>query len=259
VRYAFIQHHRQVWPITVQCRVLNVSVSGYHGHMARQASTAPRRHLSDEVLLVHIKAVHTQTKRAYGRPRICRELRKEGVRVGKQRLQTLMRQHGVRAKGKKRFKVTTDSNHDLPIAPNLLDRQFTVAKPDRVWVGDITYIPTDEGWLYLAVVIDLFSRQVVGWSMRADMTRDIVIDALRMAWFKRHPDKQAGLIFRKRPSTSRTCISNRSAPQRKSTGALTSHHAHGRAVPPTPLVFVPITMHRLNRRAVNRLRGAWRR
>jgi putative transposase len=195
VRYAFIQRHRQVWPITVQCRVLKVSVSGYHGHVARQGSTAPRRHLSDEALLVHIRAIHTQTKRAYGRPRIWRALRKDGVRVGKQRLQTLMRTHGIRAKGKKRFKVTTDSNHDLPIAPNLLNRQFTVAKPDTVWVGDITYIATDEGWLFLAVVIDLFSRQVLGWSMRADMSRDIVIDALRMAWFKRQPGKQAGLIF----------------------------------------------------------------
>jgi len=159
------------------------------------ASPAQRRHLSDDVLLVHIKAVHAQTRRAYGRPRIWRELRKDGVRVGKQRLQTLMHAHGIRAKGKKRFKVTTDSNHDLPIAPNLLNRQFSVTQPDRVWVGDITYIATDEGWLFLAVVIDLFSRQVVGWSMRADMTRDIVIDALRMAWFKRHPDKQTGLIF----------------------------------------------------------------
>lgn len=172
----------------MQCRVLDVSVSGYHEHVARQSSEAPRRHLSDEALLVHIKAIHAQTKRAYGRPRIWHELRKNGVRVGKQRLQTLMRKHGIRAKGKKRFKVTTDSNHDLPIAPNRLERQFTVTKPDTVWVGDITYIPTDEGWLFLAVVIDLFSRQVVGWSMRADMTRDIVIDALRMAWFKRHPD-----------------------------------------------------------------------
>lgn len=195
MKYAFIQRHRLRWPITVQCRVLEVSVSGYHGHVARQASAAPRRHLSDDALLVHIKAIHAQTKHAYGRPRIWRELRNNGVRVGKQRLQTLMRQHGIRAKGKKRFKVTTDSNHDLLIAPNLLDRQFTVGEPDTVWVGDITYIPTDEGWLYLAVVIDLFSRQVVGWSMRSDMTGDLVIDALRMAWFKRHPDKESGLIF----------------------------------------------------------------
>lgn len=195
MKYAFIQRHRRVWPITVQCRVLEVSVSGYHAHVARQAHAIPRRHLSEDALLVHIRAIHTRTRRAYGRPRIWQELRNQGVRVGKQRLQRLMHQHGIHAKAKKRFKVTTDSNHDLPIAPNLLDRQFTVTHPDTVWVGDITYIATDEGWLFLAVVIDLFSRQVVGWSMRADMTRAIVIDALRMAWFKRHPDKQAGLIF----------------------------------------------------------------
>jgi transposase InsO family protein len=107
--------------------------------------------------------------------------------------------------GKRPFKVTTDSKHDLPISPNLLDRQLTVAEPDKVWAGDITYIATDEGWLYLAVVIDLFSRQVVGWSLRPDMTRDIVIDALRMAWFKTHPSKQDGPILhsdRGRVSTS---------------------------------------------------------
>jgi putative transposase len=195
VKYAFIERHRGVWPITVQCRVLGVSVSGYHGHRVRQATPAPRRHLSDAALLVHIKAVHSQTRGGYGRPRIWRELRNQGLRVGKQRVQTLMHTHGIRAKGKRRFKVTTDSHHDLPIAANLLNRQFAVDVPDRVWVGDITYIATDEGWLFLAVVIDLFSRQVVGWSMREHMTRDIVIDALRMAWFKRHPSKQAGLIF----------------------------------------------------------------
>jgi len=195
VKYAFIERHRQTWPITVQCRVLNVSVSGYHGRVTRRARNASRRHLSDAALLVHIKAIHSQTRRAYGRPRILRELHNRGVPVGKQRLQALMHTHGIRAKGKKRFKVTTDSNHDLPIAPNLLDRQFAVEAPDKVWAGDITYIATDEGWLYLTVVIDLFSRQVVGWSMRQDMHRDLVINALRMAWFKRHPDKQAGLIF----------------------------------------------------------------
>ncbi len=195
MKYAFIQRHRQVWPITVQCRVLHVSVSGYHAHQARQASPAPRRHLSDQALLVHIKAIHVRTRRSYGRARICRDLRDQGVRAGKNRVQKLMQRHGIRAKGKRRFKVTIDSNHDLPIAANLLDRQFTVDAPNKVWVGDITYIATDEGWLFLAVVIDLFSRQVVGWSMRKQMTRDIVIDALRMAWFKRHPGKQSGLIF----------------------------------------------------------------
>ncbi len=179
----------------MQCRVLGVSVAGYHEHFVRLADAAQRRHLSDDALLVHIKAIHTETRGCYGWPRIWKELLARGTRVGKDRVQKLMKLHGIRAKGKRRFKVTTDSNHDLPISPNLLNREFTVAQPDKVWVGDVTYIQTDEGWLFLAVVIDLFSRQVVGWSLRDDMTRDIVIDALRMAWFKRHPSKQAGLMF----------------------------------------------------------------
>jgi putative transposase len=188
VKYAFIQRHRRVWPISVQCRVLGVSVAGYHEHFVRRASGAQRRHLSDDALLVHIKAIHAETRGGYGWPRTWKELLARGIRVGKQRVQKLMQLHGIRAKGKRRFKVTTDSNHDLPIAPNLLDRQFNVAEPDRVWAGDITYIHTDEGWLFLAVVIDLFSRQVVGWSMRADMGRELVIDALDMAWFRRSPN-----------------------------------------------------------------------
>ena len=184
-----------MWPVSVQCRVLQVIVAGYHAHLARRASGAQRRHLSDEALLVHIKALHAQTHGAYGWPRIWRELGARGVLVGKQRVQKLMHLHGIRAKGKRRFKVTTGSNHKLPISPNWLNRESSVAEPDKVWVGDITYIATDEGWLYLAVVIDLFSRQVVGWSLRDDMTSNIVIDALRMAWFKRQPDKHAGLLF----------------------------------------------------------------
>jgi putative transposase len=195
LKYAFIRHHRYLWPISVQCRVLQASVAGYHEHFMRAVDIAHRRHLSDEALLVHIRAVHAESRSGYGWPRVWKELLARGVRVGKDRVQKLMQLHAIRAKGKRRFKVTTDSNHDLPIAPNLLDRQFTVAKPDMVWAGDITYIATDEGWLFLAVVIDLFSRQVVGWSLRDDMTRDIAIDALRMAWFKRHPGKKAGMIF----------------------------------------------------------------
>lgn len=181
--------------MSVQCRVLGASVAGYREHVLRGVSNAPRRQVSDQALLVHIRTVHRESRGAYGWPRIWRELLARDVRVGKTRVQQLMQCHGIRAKGRRRFKVTTDSGHALPIAPNLLARQFTVNEPDKVWAGDITYIPTDEGWLYLAVVIDLFSRQVVGWSLREDMARDIAIDALRMAWFKRHPDRQAGLIF----------------------------------------------------------------
>ena len=195
MKYAFIQRHRRVWPISVQCRVLRVSVAGYHEHFVRSASATQRRHLSDDALLVHIKAIYAQSRGAYGWPRIWKSLLGNGIPVGKDRVQKLMKLHGIRAKGKRRFKVTTDSNHDRPIAANLLDRQFNVAQPDKAWVGDITYIATDEGWLFLAVVVDLFSRQVVGWALRDDMTASLVVDALRMAWFRRHPAKDAGLIF----------------------------------------------------------------
>jgi transposase InsO family protein len=196
VKYAFIERHRRIWPICVQCRVLKVSVSGFHQHLARRREIAHRRHLSDAALLTHISAVYAEHRGAYGWPRIWRELVQRGIRVGKQRVQRLMQQHGIRARGKRRFRVTTtDSRHDLPIAPNLLNRNFTAAAPNQAWSGDITYIPTEEGWLFLAVVIDLFSRKVVGWSMRPDLERSLVIDALEMAWFKRNPGKKTGLIF----------------------------------------------------------------
>ena len=146
--------------------------------------------MSDAALLAHISAVYAEHRGAYGWPRIWRELVKRGIRVGKQRVQRLMQKHGIRARGKRRFRVvTTDSRHDLPIAPNLLNRNFTPAGPNQAWTGDITYIATEEGWLFLAVVIDLFSRKVVGWSMRPDMHRSLVIDALEMGLFQRRPPK----------------------------------------------------------------------
>jgi len=196
MKYAFIQRNKLVWPISVQCRVLLVSVSGYHEHLSRRVHIAQRRHLSEEALLVHISAVYAENRGAYGWPRIWRELGAQGVRVGKQRVQRLMQKHGIQARGRRRFRVvTSDSKHGLPIAPNVLDRNFSVAAPNQVWVGDLTYIPTAEGWLFLAVVIDLFSRRVVGWSMRSDMQRELVLDALDMAWFGRNPGRQTGLIF----------------------------------------------------------------
>jgi putative transposase len=196
MKYAFIRDHRRVWPISVQCRVLRVSVAGYHEHLVRRRSEVQRRHLSKEALLVHIRAVYAANRGAYGWPRIWRQLRAEGIRVGKQRVQRLMQQHGIRARGKRRFRIaTTDSGHGLPIVPNLLDRNFTVAKPNQVWVGDITYIPTDEGWLFLAVVLDLFNRQVVGWSLGEDVGCELVIDAFEMAWYRRCRGCRTELIF----------------------------------------------------------------
>jgi putative transposase len=176
--------------------MLGVSVAGYHEHFLRRLQIARRRHLSAEALVVHIRAVYAANRGAYGWPRIWRELHAQGIRVGKQRVQRLMQQHGIRARGRRRFRLmTTDSRHSLPIAPNLLNRNFTVAAPNQAWTGDITYIPTGDGWLFLAVVIDLFSRRVVGWSMKPEMRSSLVIDALEMAWLQRRPDKSTGRIF----------------------------------------------------------------
>jgi len=196
VRYAFVERHKRVWPIRVQCRVLRVSVSGYHQHVRRRRQIAQRRHLSDAALLVHIRAVFAAHRGAYGWPRVWRQLLSQDIRVGKSRVQRLMQSHGIRARGKRRFRIaTTDSRHGLPIAPNPLDRNFTPAAPNQAWAGDVTYIPTEDGWLFLAVVMDLFSRRIVGWSMQDNMRSEIVIDALEMAWFQRSPDKDRSLIF----------------------------------------------------------------
>jgi transposase InsO family protein len=176
--------------------VLGVSTSGYFEHIASRGSKAPSKpgsRLSDEAVLAHIKAAHAGSKGEYGWPRIWKELVTKGVRVGKDRIQKLMKLHGIKARGKRRYVVTTDSKHNLPIAANLLDRNFQPEQPNAVWTGDITYIPTDEGWLYLAGVIDLHSRHVVGWSMAPHMQTSLVADALRMAWYRRHPGP--GLIF----------------------------------------------------------------
>ena len=206
--HAFVERHRDTWPIVIQCRVLQVSASGYHQHRLRQAADAgpnrsavqPGRRLSDTALAVHIKAVFSEMKGAYGWPRIWRELAARGIRAGKERVCRMMKSLGLQGRGKRRFKATTNSAHDLPIAPNLLARNFTVDAPNKVWTGDITYIWTDEGWLYLAAVIDLFNRQVVGFTMGERMTRTLVMDALRMAWFRRHPQAKPDLPLGSRQS-----------------------------------------------------------
>ena len=183
------------WPITLMCEVLQVSASGYFRWDASTRGTehGPRGRHSDDALLIHIRAIHEQLRGEYGWPRMHRELLARGLRVGKERVRRLMQRHGIRAKGKRKFVVTTDSAHRLPVAPDLVQRRFTPAAPNVVWSGDITYIATDEGWLYLAAVLDLHSRQVVGWSLQAHMQTSLVKDALLMACFRRRP--AAGLIF----------------------------------------------------------------
>jgi transposase InsO family protein len=198
VKYAWIAKHKTQWPVTLACDVLEVSASGYFEHWRRKDHPKPskpgaNKRISDEALLVHIKAIHAEVKQEYGWPKMWKELLARGIRVGKERVRKLMKQHGIKARGKKKFVVTTDSKHNLPIAENLLQRNFAPEAPNQVWTSDITYIATDEGWLYLTGVIDLFSRQVVGWSMRDNMQTSAVTDALRMAWFRCRPPP--GLIF----------------------------------------------------------------
>ena len=177
------------WPVSLSCEVLGVSVSGYFEHerrrRQRRSSQAGSGRLSDEALLAHIRAIHAEVRQEYGWPRMTKELCARGHRVGKERVRRLMKQHGIKARGRRKFAVTTDSKHDLPIAQDLLQRNFTADGPNAKWTSDITYIATDEGWLYLAAFIDLHSRMVVGWSMQPHMRASLVTHALRMAWFQR--------------------------------------------------------------------------
>ncbi len=201
MKYAHIYRSRHLWPVRVQCEVLEVSFTGYHQHRLRRKKHSSRRHMSSEALLVHIRALHAELRGAYGWPRMWRELRRRGVRAGKERVRLAMQRHGIQARGKRRFRVaTTDSRHTLPIAPNLLDRNFTVEKPNTTWTGDVTYIATEEGWLYLAVVIDLFSRRIVGWSMKATVDRTLVIEALEMACMQRRPEPGKAIFHSDRGS-----------------------------------------------------------
>lgn len=185
MKYAWIAAHRQAFALTEMCDALQVSLSGYRAWM--RGGTENRQRLTDQQMLALIRAIHAELKGAYGSPRMVRELRARGFPASKGRVERLMREHGIRARHKRRYKVTTDSKHGLPVAENLLDRNFTPVAPNQAWTSDITYLWTDEGWLYLAIVMDLFNREIVGWSLKPRMAADIVTDALTMAWFRRRP------------------------------------------------------------------------
>jgi len=186
VKYAFIKAHREQFRVSRLCEILEVSRSGYYEWCGRPESARSRE---DRRLEEQVKASHERSRQTYGTRRIQRDLADAGERVSRARIGRLMRRQGLEAKARRRFKATTDSRHFLPVAENHLNRKFEVGKPDRVYVGDITYIPTAEGWLYLAVLIDLYSRMVVGWAMSARMSADLVNDALKMAIWKRRPPK----------------------------------------------------------------------
>ena len=189
MKYAWIDSQRHEYPLQALCGLLGVSTSGYADW---KAGGGPTQWLSDGQLLMLIRSIHAESKQAYGSPRVTAELKGRGIPVSRERVRRLMQAHGIRARHKRRYKVTTDSKHTLPVAPNLLNRQFETAAPEQAWTADITYIPTREGWLYLAVVMDLYTRMIVGWSMDSRMTRELVMNALRMARFRRKP--QPGLL-----------------------------------------------------------------
>lgn len=184
MKYAWIAEQLD-FPVVRMCQVLEVSISGYQAW--KRGGTSDRKWLTDSQMLALIRAIHAELKGCYGSPRMVKELHRRGFPASKPRVERLMRENGIRARHKRRYKATTDSKHSLPVADNLLDRNFTPIAPNQVWTSDITYLWTDEGWLYLAIVLDLFSREVVGWSLKPRMTADIVTDALTMAWFRKRP------------------------------------------------------------------------
>ena len=190
MRFCLIEDHRDIWPVRVMCEALSVSPSGYYAWRSRL--TSPRK-IANRALLVDIQRVHAQHQERYGAPRIHAELRAAGQTVSRKRVERIMRQHGIRARAPRRYRVcTTDSKHGLPVAANLLEQNFVADQPNQVWLADITYIPTSQGWLYLAVVIDLFTRKVVGWAMRQHMRAELTIAAHTMAIQRQRPP--AGLI-----------------------------------------------------------------
>jgi putative transposase len=178
VTFAWIEERQDEWSITLLCHTLGVSRAGYYAWLARKASDAEvrRAELTEEV-----KAIHAEVKGRYGSPRIHAELVDRGHACSVNYVAQVMREAGIAARTKRKFRQTTDSNHELPTAENVLDRDFDPERPNESWCADVTYIPTREGWLYLAVVEDLFSRRIVGWSMDATMTSRLVVDALEMA------------------------------------------------------------------------------
>lgn len=185
MKYAWIDEHRRTYGLAESGAVLEVSISGYQAW--KRGGTPDRKRLTDAQMLALIQAIHQELKGAYGSPRMVRELRERRFPASKERVERLMRENGIRARHKRRFRATTDSKHSLPVAPNLLARNFAPEAPSQVWTADMTCIWTDEGWLYLAVVLDLFNREVFGWSIKPRMTADIVIDALTMVWFRKKP------------------------------------------------------------------------
>jgi len=185
-----MKEHSGEYPVKKMADILKVSRSRYYRWLGSTASEHTRR---DEELGDIIRLIHRESRETYGRPRIHKELKERGIPCSRKRVARIMRENGLEARQKRRFKATTDSMHEFPVAPNLVNREFFVGSPNRVWVSDITYIWTMEGWLYLCIILDLYSRKAVGWSMDSRITKELTADALSMAVMHRRPDE--GLVF----------------------------------------------------------------
>ena len=184
MKFAFVSDEKVAFPIAVLCRVMDVSTSGFYASQCRPASP---RAMRDAALSIQIMASHEASKETYGSPRIREDLIGLGERVGRNRITRIMREKKLKVRARRKFRVTTDSKHKFPIAPNILQRDFTAAAPNESWVTDITFLWTTQGWLYLAVILDLFSRRVVGWATSENVDRHLALAALNMAIEERQP------------------------------------------------------------------------
>ena len=184
MRFKLIDGAKKEFPVQRLCKVLEVSPSGYFAWKSRPAS---QRQRDDLVLLAHVRSAFALSNRTYGSPRMTHELRGQGLEAGRRRVARLMRENGLRARQPRRFRRTTDSLHAFPVAPNLLDQDFAAERPDEKWGADISYVWTREGWLYLAVVMDLYARRVVGWAVSDRLHKGLVLTALRRALVVRRP------------------------------------------------------------------------
>lgn len=189
MKYAFIDEQRGAFKVNRLCKSLGIKTSSYYRWKRFPISDRTKR---DKELLSKISKIHQENRGCYGSPRIHAELKEKGDFVSRKRVSRIMRENGISALQRRKYKSTTDSNHNYPVAPNLLNRIFTAKAPNKIWTADITYVSTWEGWLYLAVVLDLYSRKVVGWAMSTKIDRNLVINAFLMAYFQRKPEK--GLI-----------------------------------------------------------------
>lgn len=190
MRYGFIQEQQKAYPVTVLCDVMQVGRSAYYAWAKRPGATG--KHKERQRLEQRAAQIFEDSRRTYGSRRLSRELKKAGFAAGRHKTRSVMAKLNLQPRYPKRFKVTTDSSHGEPVSPNVLDRQFDVAAPNQVWTTDITYVWTLEGWLYVAIVVDLFSRQVVGWAMADHMRASLCVQALQMAFWRRKP--VAGLL-----------------------------------------------------------------